>query len=196
MRSKRILIHDEYRPKTISGRVQLWSSPADKDWSFDKLLFEGNNLVVADANTIMAQLLQRNFADYMPFYIVVGDGGDLEQAAKVDTGGRVAPAITDDEIRSVVARLPIIQVTSTPVTSPSPSPSPESTTTMWSYVAAGRPHEALSTSINELGVETLNGTLFSHFVTEAGDDGRARKYVKTSLEWLIVRWTFSLEVLL
>jgi hypothetical protein len=208
---KSISIGDEARAKALSGRVELWRavrpdcsmcdahfcSAHQYEIEFKELIHCGDNLIVDSANTILAELLRRNFTDYMPFYITVGDGGDLEQEAKVDTGGRVGPALTDTEVRSVIAKLPIVQVTSPGSASPSPglSPSPSNPTSTWTYIAIARPHEALTTSLNELGVETLNGTLFSHYITPVDDTGRATKYVKSSLEYLVVKWTFSLELI-
>jgi hypothetical protein len=209
--TKLISARDHVTPKVLNGRVEIFSaidaklvhncgvlcSAHQHGLHITAKIHEGQNLIVASANTIMAQLLQRNFTDYMPFYITMGDGGDLEQVAKSDTGGRVAPETTDTEIRSVIAKLPIVQVTSPASTSPSPSPSPspDNPTSMWTYVAIARPHEALTTSLNELGVETLNGTLFSHYITPVDDTGRATKYVKSSLEYLVIRWSFSLEMI-
>lgn len=208
---KTLSVHDFAKSRVLTGKVEIFSAIDAKEvHACSELcsahqfglhttakIHEGENLVVASANTVIAKLLQRDFTNYMPFYVTLGSGGDLEQVAKSDTGGRVAPEVGDTEVRSVVAKLPIVQVTSPASTSPSPSPSPspDNPTTLWTYVAIARPHEALTTSLNELAVETLNGTLFSHYVTPVDDSGRATRYVKSSLEYLIVRWSFSLELI-
>lgn len=189
----------DHIPSELTGRVKLFTFPAAydeelivrafTDSSFSPVtwavpFYEADNLVVDDAQTVVANLLQRNLADYIPQYIVIGAGGDLEQDAKVDFGSRVAPAVTDGEVRDVVARLPIIQVI---------PESPDSNT--WDYVAIARPHEALTPSLNELGLEAANHTLISHFVTApAAGEERAQKFVKSSLEYLVVRWTMTFSL--
>ena len=93
----------------------------------------------------------------------------------------MAPDVADTEVRHVLARLPIVQII----------PDPDDETT-WDYVAIARPQEAQTTSLNELGLEAADNTLISHIVT-AADPGevRAKKYVKSSLEYLVLRWTMT-----
>ncbi len=140
------------------------------------------NLVVDSAQEVIAGLLRRDFANFIPQYVTIGDGGDLEQDAKVDSGARVAPASTDTVVRSVVAKIPIVQVIANEDGS-------------WTYVAIAGKNEAVTPAINELGLESANGTLISHFVTEATQNGRARKYPKSSAEHLVIRWTLSFSLL-
>jgi hypothetical protein len=144
---------------------------------------EFNNLVVNSASSVLLGLLQRDFGNFAPTNIGIGDGGDLEQDAKIDSGARVAPAATDTEIRSAVSKVPITQV-EVDATNPNKI----------TYIAVAKPTEAVTPSINELTLESANGTLISHFVTESDSTGRARKYPKSSLEYLIIRWTIELTV--
>jgi hypothetical protein len=174
------------------GKVKLFRFPADSfseetvyaSLSWVVPVLEQSNLVVGSAELVVSKLLQREFADYMPAFIVLGSGGDLEQEALIDSGARVAPAADDQAIRQVVAKLPIIQVI--------PDESVENT---WSYVAIARPTEALTASLNELGIETQNGTLISHFVTNpVGDEVRSHKYAKSSLEYLVIQWSLTFNL--
>jgi hypothetical protein len=172
---------------SLSGRLQVYSIPSDKKFPMECLgdpVIDHENLVVNGASTVLSKLLQRSFSEYMPRFITLGSGGDLEQLSKVDSGSRVAPAVTDDSMREVIARLPIILV--------DPDETAENT---WTYVAIARPVEALSAIINEFGVESENETLISHFVTATlPGESRSEKFSKSSLEYLVIRWTFTLNL--
>lgn len=155
-----------------------------RDWH-QKQRVTGSNLVVNDAEKMLVGLLRRDIANYIPQNVVIGTGGDLEQVSKLDSGARVAPAATDSEVRQVLARLPIVQVEYDAEANPN----------QWTYVAIAKPAVAVTGQLNELGLESANGTLISHFVTQP-DPGevRARKYVKSTLEYLVVRWTLTLSL--
>lgn len=145
-------------------------------------IFSRKNLIVDTAADVVAGMFRRDYENYMPYYISVGSGGDLDQTTLLDTGRRVAPAVTDTRIRSLVYRIPILQANTVSNTS-------------WTYVAVARPHEALTTSLNELTLETLNGTLISHYVEPAPPgEVRAEKHVKSSLEYLVIQWTLTFDL--
>ena len=168
---------------TFKGRLRIYKSATcpslDQGWPTPVL--DKPNLVVDTAQDMVLGLLKRQFTDYAPAYIVLGSGGDLEQVSKQDFCARVAPAVSDTSVRAVVARLPIIQIT--------PDPDDE---TSWDYITIARPHEANTTALNELGLETANNTLISHVVTDPeSGQVRAQKFVKSSLEYLVVRWTMT-----
>jgi hypothetical protein len=145
-------------------------------------LLKGDNLVVSSAQDVIVGLLKREFASFAPHYIVIGDGGDLEQVAKVDSGARVAADITDTEVRRVIARIPIVQVEATSSTS-------------WTYVAVAGKNDAVTPVINELGLESFNNTLISHYITPVNDDGRASTYPKVQGEFLVIRWTLEFNLI-
>lgn len=173
----------------LRGRLAVYSIPATIPEgellnSLNEPIFEAKNLVVSSATTALVQLLRGNVADYLPAYISIGSGGDFSQSTLLDTGARVGPQITDLALRAVTARIPIIHTED------------GANSTTWSYVAVARPHEAISPIINELGVETRAGTLISHYVTDADDAGRSLRYCKTSLEYLVIRWTYELSLTL
>jgi hypothetical protein len=169
----------------LTGRLEVWSVPHDTELELEGLGtpdWEANNLVVNSAGDVIVGLLRGNVADYLPAYISVGSGGDLDQDSGLDTGVRVGPVVTDTKMRSTVARIPI-------TTTEDGAYSNE-----WSYVAVARPHEAISPLLNEFGVESANGTLISHFVAPEDLTGRATRYCKTSLEYLVIRWTYTFAV--
>jgi hypothetical protein len=171
----------------LRGRVRVYTCPADCDPEARDLgepILDAPNLVVNGAAKALAKMMQRSFSEFMPRFITLGSGGDLEQLSKVDTGARVAPAVTDEDIREVIARLSITLV------------EPDLTVdNAWTYTAIARPVEALSALINEFGVESENGTLISHFITATPPgDVRSEKFSKSSLEYLVVRWTFTLTL--
>jgi hypothetical protein len=169
----------------LRGRLEAWTVPADQELDLEALgepMWRARNLVVNSASDVIVGLLRGNVADYLPSYISVGSGGDLDQSSGLDTGARVGPAVTDTGMRSTVARIPI-------ATTEDGDYSNE-----WSYVAVARPHEAISPLLNEFGVESANGTLISHFVAAEDTTGRATRYCKTSLEYLVIRWTYTFAV--
>lgn len=173
----------------LSGRVEVarYAGPLHEA-STDACLggFSGDNLIVNTAENVLVGLMRRDVAAYLPQSVVIGSGGDLEQVSKLDSGARVAPASSDTEVRQVIARLPIVQVTYDAGVDPN----------TFTYVAVAKPAEATTGSLNELGLEAANGTLISHYVTEVGDDGtRARKFAKSTLEYLVVRWSLTLSLL-
>ena len=169
----------------LKGRLEVWTLPADAELDLNNLgnpSWQADNLVVNSAADVVVGLLRGQVEDFLPSYISVGSGGDLNQDTGLDTGARVGPAITDASMRSTVARIPI-------ATTEDGNLSNE-----WSYVAVARPHEAISPLLNEFGVESSNGTLISHFVTAADSTGRATRYCKTSLEYLVIRWTYTFTI--
>lgn len=172
---------------SLNGRLAVWSVSADTP--MDEVLanlgtpiMEVDNLVVSTAVDAIVRLLRGQTKDYLPSFISIGSGGDLDQVTLLDTGARVGPNLADSYMRATTTRIPIL-------TTEDGEESNE-----WSYVAVARPHEALSPIINELAVETGNGTLISHYITDADPSGRATRYCKTSLEYLIIRWTYSLSL--
>lgn len=169
----------------LKGRLEVWSVPYDQELELEGLGipdWQADNLVVNSASDVIVGLLRGQVEDFLPSYISVGSGGDLDQNTGSDTGARVAPAVEDTSMRSTVARIPISTTEDGNLTNE------------WAYVAVARPHEAISPMLNEFGVESANGTLISHYVSAADESGRATRYCKTSLEYLVIRWTYSFTV--
>jgi len=173
----------------LKGSFTMWSVPATVPYdevlaNLGEPILDAKNLVVNSALTVLVQLMRGNTNDYVPAYITIGNGGDLNQTSKLHMGIRVPAAITDTYVRMPVARIPIVLTEDA------------TTTNSWYYVAVARPHEALAPVINELGVETRNGTLVSHYITDSDPSlgGRATRYVKTALEYLIIRWKYELAL--
>ena len=171
----------------LMGRVSAYTVPGHIPESLvldyeATPVFEGKNMVVAGAQGVVAALLRGDVENKLPSYISIGSGGDLDQDTRLDTGARVGPAVTDTSLRRTSYRIPIV-TTEDGVSAVN-----------WKYVAVARPHEALSPVLNEFGVETEDGTLISHYVTAAAADGRATQYCKTSLEYLVIKWEFTLNL--
>lgn len=141
----------------------------------------GDNLVVNDAQKVISGLMRRD-SGYEPKWVVVGDGGDYEQVSKVDSGARVAPDVSDTEVRSVIDKIPIVAVDSMDDAT-------------WVYTAIAGKLQAVSPAINEFAIEAANGTLISHFITAPEGVGlRAKKYAKSGAEYLVVKWTMTLTL--
>jgi len=170
----------------LHGQVELSVAPhrldIDDALKVAKIIHKEDNLIVDTAEKVIARLMMRDTADYLPYYIHLGTGGDYAQEGKYDAEQRVAPATTDTEIRESLIKLPIVKVD-------------RISDNQWTYIAIADPSQALTTSLNEMTLETFNGTLISHYVTlpEAGAV-RSKRLVKTSLFYLIVRWTFTLTL--
>ena len=171
----------------LRGRVSAYTVPGHIPESLvldyeATPVFEGKNMVVAGAQGVVAALLRGDVDNKLPSYISIGSGGDLDQDTRIDTGSRVGPAVTDTSLRRTGYRIPIVTTED------------GASAVNWKYVAVARPHEALSPVLNEFGVETEDGTLISHYVTAAAPDGRATQYCKTSLEYLVIKWEFTLNL--
>lgn len=171
----------------ITGRVMITSVPADVEdplapCSRATVLFDEKNLVVNSAGRVISELLRGRVTDFVPAFITLGAGGDHQQDARIDVSERVGPEVTDTYVRHPLYRIPIISTEN------------GDDSLQWSFVAVAKPHEAISPIINELGLESRNGTLLSHYVTDADASGRATKYCKTSLEYLVIRWHYTLEL--
>jgi len=172
----------------LTGHITVYTVPADCDplsTDHSTVLIDGKNLIVDSAKTVILGLLARDFGAYAPYYIGIGDGGDIDPESGFDTGARVPPAATDIKIRSSIAKRPIVQADRTI----------SGNTSSVTYGAVARPAQAITSSLNELTVETINNTLVSHYVEiPAPGEVRAKKHIKSSLEYLIVRWTFTIEL--
>lgn len=170
----------------LTGSLRIRSVPAEIPLeeamrsSVGSVVLNQKNMIVKSAEAVIVGLLKGDPA-FFPAYIVVGDGGDLEQTSRVDSGVRNPARLEDSAIRSVVARLPIVSVI-------------DAGADCWRYVAVARPSDAHSPMLNEYGVETQNGLLVSHFITAAADSGRATRFCKTSLEYLVIEWEYCFSL--
>lgn len=164
----------------LSGHIKVSKCPFNLDPTVEankQLLHEGKNLIVNQAQDALVGLLKGD-AGYLPKYISLGSGGDFLQGTKTDIGSQVPAVATSTALRNAVYRIPISMVT-------------DEVDNTWTFVAIARPEEAVLPVINEFGVETENQTMISHVVSPAALDGRATRYTKTSLEFLIVEWTYT-----
>lgn len=109
--------------------------------------------------------------------ISVGTGGDINPATGLDTGARFAPLDTEDAMRQSLLNAPISHVET------------DSINKRITYTSVIKTEDGNSDSINEFGLLSEDGTMLSHFITPADPmSGRATKYVKTNLLYMVVRW--------
>lgn len=171
-------------PLKISGYLELYSCPDGKDPLNTRNcspILAKKNLIVNSAKESIVNLLA-GVPGYRPTYITIGNGGDYDQVSKTDTG-LMSPAMnTDTSVRRLIYRLPIV---TQEILSDS----------SWRYVAIAEPESFTANDIDEFAVETGTHTLISHVITEeSGPGARATKYAKSHLEYLIVKWTFTLSL--
>ena len=126
------------------------------------------------ASAIKADVLSG--ADTIAF-IDIGNGGDAEPISKADTGQRVAPVSTETSIRSRISRLNIDWV--------------QDMTTYKNFIAATNPQQLNDRPFNEVALIANSGRMLAHWVFERTSNGRAKKYTKTDLLWLIYTWKMT-----
>ena len=138
--------------------------------------FHLKNHISDSAVDIILGLLARDVDNKVVSTISVGTGGDINPATGLDTGARFAPEDTEDTMRQSIFDAPVAHVET------------DSINKRIIYTAVLKTEEGNSDSINELGLLSEDGTMLSHFITPAGGGGRATKYEKTDLLYMVVRW--------
>jgi hypothetical protein len=134
------------------------------------------NHISDSAIDILLGLLGRDQDDKIVSTISVGTGGDINPATGLDTGARFPPEDDEDEMRVAIFDAPVAHVET------------DSVDKRITYTAVLKTEEGNSDSINEFGLLSEDGTMLSHFVTPAGGGGRATKFEKTDLLYMVVRW--------
>jgi len=136
-----------------------------------------SNHISDSAIDILLGLLARDIDDKIVSTISVGTGGDLNPATGLDTGARFAPQDDEVQMRQAIFDAPIAHVET------------DSINKRITYTAVLKTENGNSDSINELGLLSEDGTMLSHFITPADPvSGRATKYEKTNLLYMVVRW--------
>lgn len=159
----------------ITGRFRLFESNGAGDFL---LLFDGSNEITDYSEDIIQGLIARDAEDFLLDSIGIGNGGDLEiNPPHNDTGQRVAPDDSEEEMRSLVEAIPI-QIS-------------KRSGNDIEHTALARPDQAIDDGINEFGLLTRSGKLFAHYVTPA-DPVRAEKKPKTDVYW-ILKWTITYQ---
>ena len=138
-----------------------------------------HNLVCDDTQKILLGLFGRDLDNKMISYISVGTGGDVNPATHLDTGARVGPQPGEETMRVDLHREGLANVETDEINIKN------------IYTAVVRPEDAISNDINEFGLFSNDGTMMAHFVTEPAIGGRAKKYQKTALLYLVIRWTWE-----
>lgn len=137
------------------------------------------NLIADDAEKIILGLFGRDIDNKMISYISVGTGGDLNPVTLLDTGARVAPLPEEESMRREIHREALANVET------------DEENLKNIYTAVVKPEDSISSDINEFGLFSQDGTMLAHFVTDPDLSGRAKKYDKTALLYLVIRWTWS-----
>ncbi len=138
--------------------------------------FRLTNHISDSAIDILLGLLARDLDEKVVSTISVGTGGDINPATGLDTGARFAPLDTEETMRVPIFDAPIANVEKDTINK------------RVTYTAVPKTEESNSDSINELGLLSEDGTMLSHFITPVGGGGRATKYEKTDLLYMVVRW--------
>jgi len=160
---------------SLSGSLHVM---AVGDYGVEWQLSE-HNLICDDVEKIILGLFGRDMDNKMISYISVGTGGDLNPQTLLDTGARVAPQPQEDKMRRELHREYIANVESDEIRMQNV------------YTSVVSVESAISDDINEFGLFSEDSTMMAHFVTDPDMSGRARKYQKTALLYLVVRWTWA-----
>jgi len=135
------------------------------------------NHISDSAIDILLGLLSRDLDNKVVSTISVGTGGDINPATGLDTGARFAPEDTEEAMRRSIFDSPISHVETDAINK------------RVIYTTVVKTESGNSDSINELGLLSEDGTMLSHFITPPDPlSGRATKYVKTDLLYMVVRW--------
>lgn len=143
------------------------------------LLFEGANQVTDYGNEEFIRALISRDLDALVGDIAFGTGGDCDIVNHLDTGARVGPVSTETEIRVLLEKITITSV----------SREVDGSIT---FKALARREQANSPDINEFALLTRGNEMVAHFVTEeVAPLGRATKYPKTELMFIICEWNIQ-----
>lgn len=173
------------------GRVRVYAVEDMEQLESAVPVVDSGNVVCDGFYDCVQNLLMRNFEDWQPTNITVGYGGDYNQPVDpdatppVDQGERVAAVATDTYVRKEITSIPLVQVKEGPIIAER----------RFTYVAIARPFEAVTDPtdeerpfINEFGLRAFNGTLLAHYITPEGSDGRAERFQKSSVTWMVINW--------
>lgn len=166
-------LESRMRGKLTQGRLEVIQIVD----GWPHVLIDHYNSITDAAEDVVKGLLNRDFENKMIDVIAVGKGGDSEiNPPHNDTGARVPPDPSETEIRDLVEALPILIS--------------EEVIGGIRYSGIAQLHQANSDDINEFAILTKDETMVAHFVAEeVAPLGRATKYPKTTIMYLIIRWT-------
>jgi hypothetical protein len=157
----------------LKGRFRLYEQ---EDGGSLRCVIDESNEITDYSQEVIQGLLARNAEEFLIDSIGVGNGGDLEVSPPHnDTGQRVAPDASEEEMRSLVEAIPI-QISKRDGDD-------------IEHTALARPDQAIDDGINEFGLLTRSGKIVAHYVTPA-DPVRAEKKPKTDVYW-ILKWTLT-----
>lgn len=170
---ERVRTQDRLRGK-LEGRVLV----TDKETG--NILLRGRNQITDYGHEEFLRALLARDVESLVWYIVVGKGGDCDSLSPhPDTGARVPPDPSEEEIRVMVEAVPIETVA-------------RGVLGEITYKALARRQQGNSPDINEFALYTRGNKMVAHFVTEEDViPPRARKYVKSELSYWVIEWTLT-----
>lgn len=173
------------------GRVKVYAVADLAELEHASPVVDSGNVVCSGFYDCVQRLLMRDFEDWQPTNITIGYGGDYNQPTDPvatppsDQGERVAALNTDTYVRKEITSIPLVQVTEGDIISER----------RFTYVAIARPFEAVTDEedatkpfINEFGLKAYNDTLLAHYITPEDVTGRAERFQKSSVTWLVINW--------
>lgn len=164
----------------LSGRVELVELLEGRLGGAERLVAAQNNLVTDVAyEELLPQILGRDpNADIA--IISIGEGGNYDQAG-VFVGTRVAPTVTDETMRREIFRAGIVQIDFPAVN-------------QVRFTGLLRQAEAVSTDIDEFGLLSHDGRMFSHAINaDAGPATPTVPYTKPAGAIFAIKWLLTLD---
>lgn len=164
----------------IEGRIALHELVDGTLKGRKRLVADQQNLITDLAfDELMPRILGRD-PDKDLAIISIGEGGDYTQNG-VPTGQRQAPAVTDEEMRVELFRAPIVQIN---------FPAANEV----EFVGLMREREAVSSDIDEFGLLSVDGSMFSHSINpeSAGAGSPTVKYTKPLGAIFTATWTLTI----
>ena len=164
----------------VEGRISLYEM-LDKTLGGRRALRAAQPNLIVDAafDELIPKILGRDPNKNIGI-ISVGTGGDYTQAGVYD-GDRQAPAVTDAAMRVELFRAPIVQIN---------FPAANEV----EFVGLMREREAVSASIDEFGLLTMDGSMFSHSINpeSGGSPSPTVKYTKPLGAIFTAVWTLTI----
>jgi len=164
----------------VEGRIGLYEM-LDKTLNGRRALRAEQKNLITDAafDSLLPRILGRDPNKDLGI-ISVGTGGDYTQAGAF-IGDRQAPAVSDAAMRVELFRAPIVQINFPAVNEVE-------------FTGLMREREAVSASIDEFGLLTMDGSMFSHSINpeSGGSPSPTVKYTKPLGAIFTVVWTLTI----
>lgn len=167
-------------PLALRGTIELVELPTGQLGQNERLVARQDNLVVDLAyEELLPRIVGRDpNADIA--IISIGEGGNYDQAGAF-IGDRVAPDVTDTAMRLEIFRAGIVQID---------FPAANQVR----FTGLLRQAEAVSVNIDEFGLLSTDGRMFSHAINpDSGPATPTVPYTKPAGAIFAIKWTLSLD---